>query len=42
MQHVKKIVDTYKERPDKVERYYRRVGMNEIKTNDFNLNITRM
>ena len=40
-EHVKKIVDTYKERPDNVERYARRVGMAEIEANEFNLNITR-
>jgi type I restriction enzyme M protein len=40
-QHVQRIVDTYRERPDLVERYARRVGMDEIEKNDFNLNITR-
>ena len=40
-EHIKKIIDTYRERPDNVERYARRVKMNEIEANDFNLNITR-
>lgn len=33
--------ETYIERPQEVERYARRVGMDEIKENDYNLNITR-
>ena len=40
-EHIEKIVDTYRERPKSVERYARCVEMNEIETNDFNLNITR-
>ena len=40
-EHIEKIIDTYQERPDNVERYARRVKMNEIEANDFNLNITR-
>ena len=40
-EHIKKIVDTYKQRPDSIERYARRVGMDEIESNDFNLNISR-
>ncbi|GAA4275935.1 type I restriction-modification system subunit M [Aquimarina mytili] len=36
-----KIVETYQNRPDKVERYARRVSMKEIEKNDFNLNISR-
>jgi len=41
-QHIKKIIDTYKERPEKpIERYARCVGMDEIKANDWNLNISR-
>lgn len=38
---IQKIVDTYRNRPDKIERYARRVSMDEIKKNDFNLNISR-
>ena len=39
--HIKKIIDTYTERPKEIERYARRVGMDEIEENDYNLNITR-
>lgn len=38
--HIKAIVDTYQFRQEK-ERYSRRVSMEEIKENDYNLNITR-
>ena len=38
---IQKIVDTYQNRPDKIERYARRVSMEEIEKNDFNLNISR-
>jgi type I restriction enzyme M protein len=39
---IEKIINTYKERPEKpIERYARRVGMDEIIENDYNLNITR-
>ena len=38
---IKKIVSTYQERPEKVERYTRRVSMDEIAKNDYNLNISR-
>jgi type I restriction enzyme M protein len=38
---IRKIVDTYKYRPDKIERYARCVSMEEIEKNDFNLNISR-
>ncbi|WP_047790786.1 type I restriction-modification system subunit M [Tenacibaculum mesophilum] len=38
---IQKIVDTYQSRPDKIERYARRVSMEEIEKNDFNLNISR-
>lgn len=38
---IQKIVDTYKNRPEKIERYARRVSMDEIEKNDFNLNISR-
>ncbi len=41
-QHIKRIVDTYQQRPEKpVERYARRVTMEEIVENDYNLNISR-
>lgn len=38
---IQEIVDTYQNRPDKLERYARRVSMEEIEKNDFNLNISR-
>ena len=38
---IKRIVDTYQNRPEKIERYARRVSMSEIEKNDFNLNISR-
>lgn len=40
-EHIDKIVDTYQQRPDNIERYARRVSMDEIEKNDFNLNISR-
>ncbi len=39
-EHIQKIVDTYRDRKEE-ERYSRRVGMEEIKENDYNLNISR-
>ncbi len=39
-EHIDKIVDTYRERKEE-DRYSRRVSMNEIEKNDFNLNISR-
>jgi len=39
--HIERIIDTYRTRPAHIERYARRVIMDEIKANDFNLNITR-
>lgn len=40
--HIARIVETYQQRPEKpVERYAKRVGMDEIEKNDFNLNISR-
>ena len=39
--HIAKIVDTYRQRPESIERYARRVEMDEIEANDFNLNISR-
>jgi type I restriction enzyme M protein len=38
---IEKIIDTYINRPEEEERYCRRVGMDEIIENDYNLNITR-
>ncbi len=39
-EHINKIIDTYKHRKEE-ERYSRRVSMEEIRENDFNLNISR-
>ena len=38
---IRKIVETYQFRPDNVERYARRVSMDEIEKNGYNLNISR-
>ncbi len=38
---IQKIVETYQNRPEKMERYARRVSMEEIEKNDYNLNISR-
>lgn len=40
-EHIDKIVATYQQRPEAVERYARRVSMEEIEKNDYNLNISR-
>ncbi|MCY3859997.1 MAG: type I restriction-modification system subunit M [Gammaproteobacteria bacterium] len=40
-EHIETIIGTYRERPDSIERYSRRVQMDEIEENDFNLNISR-
>lgn len=40
-ENIEKIVDTYKNRPDDIERYARRVSMKEIEKNGYNLNISR-
>ena len=40
-EHIEKIVITYQQRPQSVERYARCVEMDEIEANDFNLNISR-
>jgi type I restriction enzyme M protein len=40
-EHIEKIIDTYQQRPESIERYARRVEMDEIEANDFNLNISR-
>jgi len=39
-EHITKIIDTYRNRSEE-SRYSRRVGMDEIEKNDFNLNISR-
>ena len=39
-EHINKIIDTYQFRKEEA-RYARRVGMEEIEKNDFNLNISR-
>lgn len=39
--HIEKIIETYTQRPMEVSRYARRVSMQEIEKNDFNLNISR-
>lgn len=38
---IRKIVETYQYRPDHIERYARRVSMDEIEKNGYNLNISR-
>jgi type I restriction enzyme M protein len=38
---IQKIVETYQFRPENIERYARRVSMEEIKKNGYNLNISR-
>jgi type I restriction enzyme M protein len=38
---IKNIIETYKTRPEKIERYARRVSMAEIEKNGYNLNISR-
>ena len=40
-QQIETMVDTYRRRPESIERYARRVEMDEIEANDFNLNISR-
>lgn len=39
--HINNIVETYQFRPDYIERYSRRVSMEEIQKNGYNLNISR-
>lgn len=39
--HIEKIIETYKYRPEKINRYARRVSMEEIEKNGYNLNISR-
>ena len=38
---IQKIIETYQYRPDHIERYARRVSMDEIEKNGYNLNISR-
>jgi len=38
---IQKIVETYKTRPEKIMRYARKVSMDEIEKNGYNLNISR-
>lgn len=38
---IKKIIETYQFRPEHIERYARRVSMEEIEKNNYNLNISR-
>ncbi|WP_218917197.1 type I restriction-modification system subunit M [Niabella ginsenosidivorans] len=40
-EHINNIVETYQFRPDHIERYARRVSMEEIEKNAYNLNISR-
>lgn len=40
-EHIDKIVETYQRRPKIIERYARRVGMDEIEKEGYNLNISR-
>lgn len=40
-EHIDKIVDTYQYRKEEDKKYSRRVSMEEIEKNDFNLNISR-
>lgn len=39
--HINRIVETYQFRPEHIERYSRRVSMEEIEKNGYNLNISR-
>lgn len=38
---IDEIVETYRQRPEMIERYARRIGMEKIIENDYNLNISR-
>ncbi|MFN8308422.1 MAG: type I restriction-modification system subunit M [Chitinophagales bacterium] len=40
-EHIDQIIQTYMHRPESIPRYSRRVRMQEIRENDFNLNISR-
>lgn len=39
--HIERIIETYKYRPEKIRRYARKVSMEEIEKNNYNLNISR-
>ena len=39
--HISRIIDTYKNRPEHIERYARSVSLEEIERNGYNLNISR-
>jgi len=39
--HIERIIETYKYRPEKIRRYARKVSMEEIEMNNYNLNISR-
>lgn len=39
-EQIEKIINTYQQRPERIERYARRVEMDEIEAHDFNLNIS--
>jgi type I restriction enzyme M protein len=39
--HIKRIIETYQFRPEQIDRYARRVSMDEIEKNGYNLNISR-
>ena len=36
-EHIERLIDTYQQRPESIERYARRVGIDEIEANDWNL-----
>jgi type I restriction enzyme M protein len=40
-EQIENIINTYQQRPEKIERYARRVEMSEIEAHGFNLNISR-
>lgn len=40
-EHIQKIIETYQFRPQSIDKYSRRVTMEEIETNGYNLNISR-
>ena len=40
-ENIEKIIATYQQRPENIERYARCVEMDEIEANDFNLNVSR-
>ena len=40
-EHIEKIIAAYQQRPTNIERYARRVEIDEIRANDCNLNMSR-